>query len=91
MIDAILYRAGNGYEWRVLPAGFPPRRTVYGLHVRRKADRVMEDIAGRLRAAVRVAAGREPGYPRGPRIPVGGRAAAGRRVAPMARSSIPSR
>ena len=60
MIDAMFYLAGNGIKWRALPAGFPPWRTVYGLHARWKEDGVLADITGLLRAAVRTAAGRHP-------------------------------
>ena len=58
MVNAILYLVDNGCKWRALPADFPPWQTVYGLHARWKADRVLDDITDRLRAAVRVAAGR---------------------------------
>jgi len=58
MVNAIWYLVDNGCKWRALPADFPPWQTVYGLHARWKADRVLDDITDRLRAAVRVAAGR---------------------------------
>jgi putative transposase len=58
MVNAILYLVDNGCKWRALPADFPPWQTVYGLHARWKADRVLDDITDRLRAAVRRAAGR---------------------------------
>ena len=60
MVNAILYLVDNGCKWRALPADFPPWQTVYGLHARWKADRVLDDITDRLRAAVRAAAGRSP-------------------------------
>jgi transposase len=60
MINAILYLVDNGCKWRALPADFPPWQTVYGLHARWKADRVLDDITDRLRAAVRQASGRDP-------------------------------
>ena len=60
MTGAVFYLAGNGIKWRALPAGFPPWRTVYGLHARWKKDGVLADITDLLRAAARVAAGRHP-------------------------------
>jgi putative transposase len=60
MIDAILYLVDNGCKWRALPADFPPWQTVYGLFARWSADRVLADLADRLRRLVRTAAGRDP-------------------------------
>ena len=60
MIDAMFYLVDNGIKWRALPADFPPWRTVYGMHARWKKDGVLADITDLLRAAVRVAAGRDP-------------------------------
>jgi putative transposase len=59
MIDAMFYLVDNGIKWRAMPADFPPWRTVWGLHARWKKDGVLAGLADALRAAVRVAAGRD--------------------------------
>ena len=53
ILDAILYVVKGGIQWRLLPANFPPWKTVY--HVFRKwtLDPTWEGLNARLRAYVR--------------------------------------
>jgi transposase len=55
IIDAILYVIKGGIQWRLLPAHFPPWKTVY--HVFRKwtLDHTWESLNARLRTCVRKA------------------------------------
>ncbi len=58
IIDAILYIITGGIQWRMLPAEFPPYKTVF--HVFRKwtLDNTWEGLNARLRAHVREAHGK---------------------------------
>jgi transposase len=58
VVDAIRYVIHNGCVWRALPADFPPWRTVYGLYQRWNASGATIALHDALRAAVRLAAGR---------------------------------
>ena len=58
VLDAIRYVIHNGCVWRALPADFPPWRTVYGLYQRWHARGVTIALHDALRAAARLAAGR---------------------------------
>ena len=58
VVDAIRYVIHNGCVWRVLPADFPPWRTVYGLYQRWHARGVTIALHDALHAAVRQAARR---------------------------------
>ncbi len=58
--NAILYVLRGGIQWRMLPSTFPPWQTVYS-RFRRGADAgLWEKLTDRLRAEVRLEAGREP-------------------------------
>ncbi len=58
--NAILYVLRGGIQWRMLPPTFPPWQTVYS-RFRRWADAgIWEKLTDRLRAEVRIEAGREP-------------------------------
>lgn len=59
IFDALLYVVKGGIQWRLLPPSFPPWKTVY--HVFRKWERahLWRSINDRLRAQVRVAAGKK--------------------------------
>lgn len=58
VIDAILYVVKGGIQWRLLPADFPPCKTVF--HVFRKwaLDHTWEAINARLRSHVRETEGK---------------------------------
>ena len=58
VVDAIRYVIHNGCVWRALPADFPPWRTIYGLYQRWNARGATIALHDALRAAVRLAAGR---------------------------------
>ncbi|MEE6260800.1 IS5 family transposase, partial [Plantactinospora sonchi] len=60
IIDAIFYLVDNGVKWRALPVDFPPWATVYGFHARWSDNLTVIELTGRLRAALRVAHGRQP-------------------------------
>jgi transposase len=59
VVDAIRYVTHNGCVWRALPADFPPWRTVYGLYQRWHASGATAALHDALRAAARMAAGRD--------------------------------
>jgi transposase len=59
MIDAVFYVLDNGIKWRAMPRDFPKWKTVNDLYNRWRDDGVFEDIRDRLRARVRMAAGRD--------------------------------
>lgn len=59
IIDAILYVARTGCQWRMLPANFPNWNTVYGIFWRWRNDGVWEAIHDALRAKVRRTAGKK--------------------------------
>lgn len=58
ILDAILYVVKGGIQWRLLPADFPPWKTVY--HVFRKwtLDHTWEALNAQLRAHVRATQGK---------------------------------
>ena len=60
VVDAIRYVTDNGCKWRVLPADFPPWKTVYGFFARWRQAGVVASMHRVLRERVRVAAGRRP-------------------------------
>lgn len=59
VVDAILYVAATGCQWRALPAVYPNWNTVHRLHLRWSRDGTWERIADRLRGLVREAEGRD--------------------------------
>ena len=59
VVDAIRYVTHNGCVWRAVPADFPPWRTVYGLYQRWHASGATAALHDALRAAARMAAGRD--------------------------------
>lgn len=60
IVNAILYVAATGCQWRALPACYPPWNTVHGYHVKWSRDGTWERIADRLRTALREREGRDP-------------------------------
>jgi len=59
VINAILYVARTGCQWRMLPTDFPNWSTVYGIFWRWRNDGVWETIHDALRAKVRRSAGKQ--------------------------------
>lgn len=53
VIDAILYIVKGGIPWRLLPAGFPPWKTVHSIFRKWSKDHTWENLNDRLRALVR--------------------------------------
>ena len=60
IVNAVLYVASTGCQWRSLPKVYPPFSTVHAYHVRWSRDGVWEAVADRLRAMARVDAGHDP-------------------------------
>lgn len=60
IVNAILYVAATGCQWRNLPECYPPWKTVHDYHVRWSRDGTWERVADRLRQLVRTVEGREP-------------------------------
>src|ERR1700726_2101649 len=60
VLDAILYIARTGCQWRMLPKDFPPFTTVQGYFYDWRDGGVFEKINFELLLQVRKAAGREP-------------------------------
>jgi len=60
IVNAILYVAATGCQWRALPACYPHWNTVHRYHVTWSRDGIWEKIVDRLRELVRTQAGREP-------------------------------
>lgn len=58
ILDAIFYLVRGGVTWRMLPAEFPPYKTVYGYFRRWTAAGAWERITDTLRDRERVRAGR---------------------------------
>ena len=58
MLDAIGYVTRYGIEWRALPADFPPWPAVYAFFERCSQRELPRRLADRLRARIRIAAGR---------------------------------
>jgi transposase len=61
IVDAILYVAATGCQWRALPPHYPHWNTVHRYHVTWSRDGTWETLCGRLRDLVREAEGRDPG------------------------------
>ena len=60
VLNAILYVARAGCQWRMLPVDFPNWSTVYGIFWRWRNDGTWEKVHDALRAKVRRAAGKKP-------------------------------
>src|SRR6202040_2836882 len=60
VLDAILYIARTGCQWRMLPKDFPPFTTVQGYFYDWRDDGLFEKINFALLLEAREAAGREP-------------------------------
>ena len=60
VLDAILYIARTGCQWRMLPKDFPPFTTVQGYFYDWRDDGLFEKINFALLLQARQAAGREP-------------------------------
>lgn len=60
ILNAILYVARTGCQWRLLPHDFPKWKTAYDYFVQWHDANVFEAINDRLRIKVRVRAGRNP-------------------------------
>ena len=58
VVNAILYMASTGCQWRALPKEFPPRSSVQGYFYRRSHDGVFALINHALVMAAREKAGR---------------------------------
>lgn len=58
VLEALLYVASTGCQWRALPKDFPPRSTVQGYFYRWQRDRVWERIADALVGRARHREGR---------------------------------
>ena len=60
IVNAIMYVAATGCQWRALPSCYPHWNTVHRYHITWSRDGTWEKIADRLREAVRVAQGHDP-------------------------------
>ena len=60
IVNAIMFVAATGCQWRALPACYPHWNTVHRYHVTWSRDGTWEKIADRLREAVRVNQGHDP-------------------------------
>lgn len=60
VVDAILFIAATGCQWRALPECYPNWNTVHRLHLRWSRDGTWERVSAALAAQVREAEGREP-------------------------------
>ncbi len=60
VVNALLYIASTGCQWRFLPKEFPPFSTVQKYFYRWRDERLLEKINHHLVFAAREAAGREP-------------------------------
>jgi transposase len=61
IVNAILYVAATGCQWRALPDCYPNWNTVHRYHLAWSRDGTWEAIVDRLRTLVRVQEGHEPG------------------------------
>jgi putative transposase len=59
VLDAIRYVCDNGAKWRALPADFPPWSTVYSFFATWSKDGIWAWLTDKLRAAARLATGRD--------------------------------
>lgn len=60
IVNALLYVAKTGCQWRMIPHDFPPWDAVYDHFRRWKRDGTLERLHDTLRIQVRLAEGREP-------------------------------
>ena len=60
IVNAILYVAATGCQWRKLPESYPHWNTVHRYHVRWSRDGTWERVCDRLRKLVRESEGRQP-------------------------------
>jgi transposase len=60
IVNAILYVAATGCQWRALPGCYPNWNTVHRYHLAWSRDGTWEAIVDRLRALVREREGRDP-------------------------------
>ncbi len=60
VVNAILYVAATGCQWRALPSNYPHWNTVYRYHLTWSRDGTWERIVDRLRGLVREREGRDP-------------------------------
>lgn len=60
ILNAILYVARSGCQWRLLPHDFPNWRTVYTYFVRWDNEGVFERVNKTLRVSIRIREGRNP-------------------------------
>jgi transposase len=60
IVNAILYVAATGCQWRALPACYPNWNTVHRYHLAWSRDGTWEAIVDRLRTLVREREGRDP-------------------------------
>jgi len=60
IVDAVLYIARTGCQWRALPHDFPPWKTVSYYFYTWRGDGTWEAVHAALRREARVCAGREP-------------------------------
>jgi len=60
VLDAILYVAVTGCQWRQLPHDFPPWKTVYNTFWKWRREGVIQRVHDALRAKARQAAGKKP-------------------------------
>lgn len=58
VINALLYLAKTGCQWKLIPKDFPPPTTVHGFFRTWSSNGVLQEIHGRLRTLARGAAGR---------------------------------
>jgi len=59
MLDAIRYLVDNGIKWRAMPADFPPWDRIYAFFRRWRDHALVQEFHDRLRAKVRMRAGRD--------------------------------
>ena len=60
IVDAILYIAKTGCQWRALPHDFPPWKTVSYYFYTWRSDGTWEQVHAALRSEARACAGRQP-------------------------------
>lgn len=60
IINAMLYLAKTGCQWRMLPKSFGPWQTVYSYFRKWRFEGVLEELVHHLRQAVRKAKGKNP-------------------------------
>ncbi|HMS48570.1 IS5 family transposase [Candidatus Neomicrothrix sp.] len=61
IVNAILYQARTGCQWRYLPSEFPPRSTVNDCFVAWREDGTWDTVHQRLHNAARAQSGHDPG------------------------------